>query len=432
MMQTYHYELDLDSINSNSLIASQIVPGSIVLEFGPAYGRLTKYMHEELSCIVDLVELDQEAGSKAMVYARTACLGDPDGDIEKYRWETILDGRTYDYIIFADVLEHLRCPQKVLSVCRQYLKVQGVILCSVPNIAHSSVIISLWNGDFPYYDTGLLDRTHVHFFTKKTFSDMVCRCGYEITDIQEIVSGVGENEIRYTYDMVPDAVESGLRFRMEGEVYQYFFRLQKSESCKAGIQKAVYFGSRGGYSCICYIKQKGDADFSSGKYIEKRYLDKLVDVYFDLRTFSDIEGLCIKLIEKSAFVKIKKIELDGILQPIEANGQTIGEGLYVFPDEARVYLRILADVPASLHLQYEVTVIEADLAHEIAKTCGQEELHRKCQAEEYRQLEQKLRITQQQVEELRRMNEQYRQELHRKEEELLEELLGAIAGDESE
>lgn len=83
-------------------------------------------------------------------------------------------------------------------------------------------------------------------------------------------------------------------------------------------------------------------------------------------------------------------------------------------------------------MQYEVTVIEADLAHEIAKTCGQEELHRKCQAEEYRQLEQKLRITQQQVEELRRMNEQYRQELHRKEEELLEELLGAIAGDESE
>ena len=377
MMQTYHYELDLDCVNSNSLIARQIAKGSRVLEFGPAYGRLTKYMQKRLSCTVDLVELDEEAD--AMVYARTACVGDPDGDIETYRWESILDKRTYDYIIFADVLEHLRSPQKVLSVCRQHLNEKGVILCSVPNIAHSSVILSLWNGDFTYQDTGLLDRSHVHFFTKKTFSDMADRCGYEITDIQEIVSAVGQNEIPYMYDMVPAAVESGLRFRMEGEVYQYLFRLQKKESCAAGTARVVNYGSRGGYSCICYIRQKTDADFNNGKYIEK-----------------------------SAFIKMKSIELDHVPRQFETNGQAVGDGWYVFADEARVYLRILEDAPAVLHLQYEVTVTEADLAHEMAG------------------------IFRRQEEKLRRMKEQYCQDLNRKEEYILEELLGEIAGSDSE
>ena len=93
---------------------------------------------------------------------------------------------------------------------------------------------------------------------------MADRCGYEITDIQEIVSAVGQNEIPYMYDMVPAAVESGLRFRMEGEVYQYLFRLQKKESCAAGTARVVNYGSRGGYSCICYIRQKTDADFNNG------------------------------------------------------------------------------------------------------------------------------------------------------------------------
>ncbi len=408
MMQTYHYELDLDCVNSNSLIARQIAKGSRVLEFGPAYGRLTKYMQKSLSCTVDLVELDEEAGSHAMVYARTACVGDPDGDIETYRWESILDKRTYDYIIFADVLEHLRSPQKALSVCRQHLNEKGVILCSVPNIAHSSVILSLWNGDFTYQDTGLLDRSHVHFFTKKTFSDMADRCGYEITDIQEIVSAVGQNEIPYMYNMVPAAVESGLRFRMEGEVYQYLFRLQKKESCAAGTARVVNYGSWGGYSCICYIRQRTDADFNNGKYIEKRYGNRLADIYFDLRTFADIEGLCIKLIEKSAFIKMKSIELDHVPRQFETNGQAVGDDWYVFADEARVYLRILEDAPAVLHLQYEVTVTEADLAHEMAG------------------------IFRRQEEKLRRMKEQYCQDLNRKEEHILEELLGEIAGSDSE
>lgn len=406
-MQTYHYELDLDSVNSNSLIARQIVKGSRVLEFGPAYGRLTKYMQKELSCTVDLVELDAKAGSHAMAYARTACLGNPDGDIETYRWESILDARTYDFIIFADVLEHLRSPQSVLSACRQYLNEHGVILCSVPNIAHSSVILSLWNDDFTYQGTGLLDRTHVHFFTKKTFCDMADTCGYAITDIQEIVSAVGQNEIPYTYDTVPAAVESGLRFRMEGEVYQYLFRLQKKEACGAKTAKTVNYGSQSGYSCICYIRQKKDTDFRKGKSIEKRYTDRLADIYFDLRTFSDIDGLCIKLIEKSAFIKIISIEPDSVSRQIETNGQAVGDGWYVFADEAMIYLKAPEDAPSVLHLQYEVTVTEKELAHEMAGICRRQE------------------------EKLRRMREQYCQDLNRKEENILEELLGDIVSSDS-
>lgn len=71
----------------------------------------------------------------------------------------------FDYIIFGDVLEHLRSPESLLRNCRKILKKEGRILASIPNLMHYSVLSQLLNGDFTYTDMGLLDRTHIHFFT---------------------------------------------------------------------------------------------------------------------------------------------------------------------------------------------------------------------------------------------------------------------------
>lgn len=76
----------------------------------------------------------------------------------------------FDYIIFADVLEHLVDPLGVIKYFKKYLNHKGVIIISLPNICHISVIKNLLiNRDFPYTDEGILDRTHLKFFTKKSF-----------------------------------------------------------------------------------------------------------------------------------------------------------------------------------------------------------------------------------------------------------------------
>jgi len=86
----------------------------------------------------------------------------------------------YDLIIFADVLEHLADPAAILRRCFASLKDDGMIIISVPNVANIVVRLSLLFGRFDYGDRGILDRTHLRFFTLKSLTDMLEQCGLKI------------------------------------------------------------------------------------------------------------------------------------------------------------------------------------------------------------------------------------------------------------
>lgn len=88
-MDKYDVHLDLVADNSLRLILERLKKNSLVLEFGPANGRLTKYLHKDMNCTVDIVEYDAHSGQAAAKYARNVFLGEQDGDIEKYRWAKI-------------------------------------------------------------------------------------------------------------------------------------------------------------------------------------------------------------------------------------------------------------------------------------------------------------------------------------------------------
>ena len=79
----------------------------------------------------------------------------------------------YDYILFADVLEHLVNPEEVIYKLSSKLNKNGKIIISIPNIAHIDIIINLLNGRFNYSKEGLLDNTHLRFFTKESFIHMI-------------------------------------------------------------------------------------------------------------------------------------------------------------------------------------------------------------------------------------------------------------------
>ena len=90
------------------------------------------------------------------------------------------DCRGFDLILFADVLEHLRDPVAVLRRCADTLKPDGNIIVSVPNVANFIVRLSLLFGRFDYDDLGILDRTHLRFFTHKTLRQLLQECGFGI------------------------------------------------------------------------------------------------------------------------------------------------------------------------------------------------------------------------------------------------------------
>lgn len=86
----------------------------------------------------------------------------------------------FDTIIFADVLEHVVHPDKVLLFMKNYLKQDGNIILSLPNIANWQVRFNLLFGKFNYTDTGIMDNTHLHFYTFKTAKDLLKKNWYTI------------------------------------------------------------------------------------------------------------------------------------------------------------------------------------------------------------------------------------------------------------
>ena len=90
-----------------------------------------------------------------------------------------LGDRRFDRVLLQDVLEHVRNPAKLLTDCHQVLRPQGLLLVSVPNVANITVRLALLFGRFEYAERGILDKTHVRFFTRKSARRLLV-AGYQI------------------------------------------------------------------------------------------------------------------------------------------------------------------------------------------------------------------------------------------------------------
>ncbi len=89
-----------------------------------------------------------------------------------------------DVIVLADVLEHLRSPTSTLALVRESLAPDGRAFISVPNIANITVRLGLLFGIFEYRDRGILDSTHLRFYTKRTIRREIENAGFEILDMR--------------------------------------------------------------------------------------------------------------------------------------------------------------------------------------------------------------------------------------------------------
>lgn len=118
------------------------------------------------------------------------------GDIESM--DLPYEKEYFDYMIFGDVLEHLRDPWGTIKRLKLYLKKSGHIIASIPNAAHMSVIVGLLKGTAAYQDAGILDKTHLRFFTKKTAMELFEKNGFSVEEMGALLDGscyVKESEI---------------------------------------------------------------------------------------------------------------------------------------------------------------------------------------------------------------------------------------------
>ena len=166
------------SYEIHKMVYDLIKPESSVLDLGCATGYFAKELHRK-KCKVTGVDIDSKALHEAKKYCDKVILGNLDLPNNK-----LIPKQKYDYILMLDIIEHLQHFNDLLVILRTRLNQNGKIIISTPNIAHLSIRLKLLLGNFNYTEYGILDNTHVHFFTLKSLTDILLRDKYKIESIK--------------------------------------------------------------------------------------------------------------------------------------------------------------------------------------------------------------------------------------------------------
>jgi methionine biosynthesis protein MetW len=177
-----------DPQDPHSLLANWVPKGARVLDIGAGTGTLAVKLRDERDATVVCVEPDVDRA----VLARERGLIVHTTDLD-----TFAESRpeSFDVAILADVIEHLSYPATVLSTAHRLLKPSGHLLVSVPNAAHWTIRWSLLRGRFDYETTGLMDATHLRWFTLASLRRLLEGCGFAV---ESSVGTLGDWHSAYT------------------------------------------------------------------------------------------------------------------------------------------------------------------------------------------------------------------------------------------
>jgi methionine biosynthesis protein MetW len=198
--------LSLDPDDVGLQLARLIAPHCRVLDVGCGTGVITEVIQRRRSASIVGIEPDSARVQRALARGLDVHAG-------FLTEEFVRRHGPFDYIVFADVLEHLANPAEVVAIARQGLKAGGSIVASVPNVAHWFVRTGLLCGHFDYQESGIMDATHLRWFTRRTLREFFERLGFEITAVSQTVNvGLPDYQQRLPWRWI----RPGLRRRLVG------------------------------------------------------------------------------------------------------------------------------------------------------------------------------------------------------------------------
>ncbi len=215
----YSYRVDLSDLNtSHSLAVLSVPPGSRVLDLGAADGSVARALVQR-QCRVWGVEIDPDAAARAAAVCETVTCA----DLESEDPWTELAGERFDAVLLLDVLEHLRSPADVLRRASNLLTPTGIVIVSLPNVAHAAVRLALVQGRFEYTDSGLLDRTHLRFFDRASAEQLLLDAGLMIAERLRVVRALDETEVHVDLTSADPELLSRITAAPDALTYQFVF-----------------------------------------------------------------------------------------------------------------------------------------------------------------------------------------------------------------
>jgi 2-polyprenyl-3-methyl-5-hydroxy-6-metoxy-1,4-benzoquinol methylase len=222
----YHCQVDLSNKNTSHAHLIRLTGrNKKVLEIGPATGYITEILVQR-GCQVTCVEKDAAAAELAQRFCERMIVA----NVEELDFEAAFSGQQFDVVLLGDVLEHLVDPGTVLAKAAKVLAPGGYVVASVPNVAHGSVRLALLCGDFRYSEMGLLDRSHLRFFTRETLADLFRDAGYAIKQWRDIEGDPFGNELGLREQDYPPRLAQSIRSDQDALAYQFVVKAHPSSA----------------------------------------------------------------------------------------------------------------------------------------------------------------------------------------------------------
>ena len=216
------YDRDIDSSERTSLsvLTGHIPAGARVLDLGCGSGAIGRFLAARDAAAagpIDGLTLSHDEARLAAPHYRRIEVADLDtGNLSE-----LFAARSYDAIVCADVLEHTRDPGRVLAACRTLLAPEGRVLLSIPNAGYVGLQAELMAGEFRYRPEGLLDTTHLRFFTRRSLLRFLAEGGWAMDSVDTVQRQLPDSEFNVAFDALPPAVARHLLGLPDALTYQF-------------------------------------------------------------------------------------------------------------------------------------------------------------------------------------------------------------------
>jgi O-antigen biosynthesis protein len=239
--------------SAHALVASLVGRNARVADIGCGPGNIARLLKEQ-SCTVVGVDASRDALASAAPYCERTVAA----DLDREELDGVLQGEIFDVVVFADVLEHLRDPGRTLRASKPLLREGGFVVASIPNVAHGAVRLSLLLGRFDYQPLGVLDATHLRWFTKRSVLRLFADAGFAIEALERTSLPVFSDSgliPRLDGSDFPPPLAAAVEGADEGETLQFVVKARpdatnRTSASDAGEDQGLLRALRNSFSSI--------------------------------------------------------------------------------------------------------------------------------------------------------------------------------------
>jgi 2-polyprenyl-3-methyl-5-hydroxy-6-metoxy-1,4-benzoquinol methylase len=222
----YLYSIDPDSDTAGAQVLRLVGTNKNVLELGAGPGGISRPLVKLNMCQVTALEMD----SASVQILRDFCHHVVQADLNAMDWTSKLPAPLYEVVVIADVLEHLYDPWKTLRQVHDLIPDDGCVVVSIPHSSHAALIACLLEGDIRYSEWGLLDKTHIRFFSLANIQTLFEGAGLKIIDACFVLRHPTETEFKDIWEGLPHEAQALLDSKPEGHIYQAVVKAVRADT----------------------------------------------------------------------------------------------------------------------------------------------------------------------------------------------------------